>query len=1211
MKISKLLVLSALCLFGIGAQAADLIERTQPTNADVPQTAVAFQAGKTYLLYNTGTQLFYTQGNAWGTRASIGPLEEAIRVHLDEYAPEGETLEEVTYQFFNYSCVRSRTYSWHQSWFDSAAQMYTDLASQANKYWAVVDMGGNTYRLKAAQLNPDIKSDGTQFVGRDETVSQDASNLYADLPNDEIFPLTSFLTEGEGHHIDWQFFDAIVFEVYDAAMALKEQIELAEGEGVDVSAAVAVYNNTSATLDQINAATETLKIARSQNTFGNVVNGQANDVTTLIENPDYDNENNDGWEGTVPAFQSYTDAEHYNKNFDTYQNLGHVPTGVFALGLKAFYRAGSTSESYTAHQTGANLNAKLYATIGSATTEQSIVNIFEGAKTTTIGVGTEVSAGDPALYVPNNMQAAEAYFNAGRYQNTMLIDVTEAGDMTIGLKKTTLISTDWTIWDTWTLTYYGTGDEAFKAYVEDFKAQFNGYEDERVEAASPFYNTVGMNYTTSYLEALKNVSTDATNKAEAEEAVAQVKAAAALLEENIALWAEYLALAKEAAALAGNENIDQDDELVQDVTDWADMDAGDAWDEQELTNDELRELIAKMSADIAEASKRFVQGDRIDMTALLTNPAYTGNANGWTREAASGGNVAWGSNCYEAWNNASFDVYQVVKNAPEGIYEIEVQGFYRYLRGDNAWNAYQAQTESYVKPGGAPVYVYMNTKQTPFQNVFDEPVTESYVNTDQLSVTTEDGETWYFPNCMANSNEAFTAGMYKQSAYGIIRAGQDMRIGVKGVSNQGGDSWVIWDNFKLYNVGKNKTAVLNVLPDEIANAKSMLSENMGKTIYENLVAAINAAEAALTSDDSDVLFDALSNLFDAEENVSASIALFKELNDANESLMDVFGKYEQTASDAAQAAAGALYEEIAAAIAGHQIEDADVADYLIKIKSAKTQLRLPSDYADASDLAPVEVSPVIENYAYDEDNSGWDGTASAYDATAGNVEIFNANFDYYQDIYGLPAGTYQLSVQGFYRAGGYADDYNSYVANPDSLNYAFYYAMVLNEGNSIYSSKSIKRLAAEAMDASLGDGFVEAVDGCGKYVPNTMVAASDAFLTQVDPNDKESPFCYMNEPLTFKVGADGYARVGLKKEENLANNWCIWDNWTLVYFGQNSELVVDGDASQGIENIQLGEPVRTEFFTLDGRKAAGLMKGIVIMKQTMGNGAVIIKKIRK
>jgi len=388
---------------------------------------------------------------------------------------------------------------------------------------------------------------------------------------------------------------------------------------------------------------------------------------------------------------------------------------------------------------------------------------------------------------------------------------------------------------------------------------------------------------------------------------------------------------------------------------------------------------------------------------------------------------------------------------------------------------------------------------------------------------------------------------------------------------------------------------------------------MGKTIYNNLVAAINAAEAALTSDDGEVLFDALSDLFDAEENVSASVALFKQLNDANEALLDDLGQYSQTATQAAQANAGALYETISGAIAGRELEDADVADYMIKIKEAKTMLRLPSDYADASDLAPVEVSNVVVNGSYDADNSGWDGTTAAYNATAGNVEIFNANFDYYQDIYGLPAGTYQLNVQGFYRAGGYTADYSNYQSNPDSLNYAFYYAMVVADADSIYSSKPLKRLAAEARDDNPGDGFVEVAEGAGKFVPNSMVAAGDAFLSQLDPSDSESPFYYTNAPLTFKVGKDGKARIGMKKDENIGDNWCIWDNWTLVYFGENSELVVDGDASdsQGIENVNLGEPVRTEFFTLDGRKAAGLGNGIVIMRQTMGNGAVIIKKIRK
>ena len=116
-----------------------------------------------------------------------------------------------------------------------------------------------------------------------------------------------------------------------------------------------------------------------------------------------------------------------------------------------------------------------------------------------------------------------------------------------------------------------------------------------------------------------------------------------------------------------------------------------------------------------------------------------------------------------------------------------------------------------------------------------------------------------------------------------------------------------------------------------------------------------------------------------------------------------------------------------------------------------------------------------------------------------------------------------------------------------------------------------------------------------------MVAAGDAFMNDL----------YKNEPLTFKVGEDGYLRIGLKKDVNLDTNWTIFDNWQLTYFGTQSELVVDGDAQQGIENVNLSEPVRTEYFTLDGRKATGLRSGIVIMKQTMGNGAVIIRKIRK
>ena len=81
--------------------------------------------------------------------------------------------------------------------------------------------------------------------------------------------------------------------------------------------------------------------------------------------------------------------------------------------------------------------------------------------------------------------------------------------------------------------------------------------------------------------------------------------------------------------------------------------------------------------------------------------------------------------CAEAFSAPEFDLYQVVENAPVGVYEIEVQGFCRNGRGDTAWSNYENQT-FYSQPGKFPVWVYLNANTTPFVNVFSEPVEEGY-----------------------------------------------------------------------------------------------------------------------------------------------------------------------------------------------------------------------------------------------------------------------------------------------------------------------------------------------------------------------------------------------------------------------------------------------------------------------------------------------------
>ena len=98
MKFSKLLVMSALWLVGFNANAADLIERTKPTMADVPEVPVEFQVGETYLLYNVTAEKFFTQGNTWGTRGCVGPKASAVLIKVAQYKVN-DVWDGKTYEF--------------------------------------------------------------------------------------------------------------------------------------------------------------------------------------------------------------------------------------------------------------------------------------------------------------------------------------------------------------------------------------------------------------------------------------------------------------------------------------------------------------------------------------------------------------------------------------------------------------------------------------------------------------------------------------------------------------------------------------------------------------------------------------------------------------------------------------------------------------------------------------------------------------------------------------------------------------------------------------------------------------------------------------------------------------------------------------------------------------------------------------------------------
>lgn len=183
------------------------------------------------------------------------------------------------------------------------------------------------------------------------------------------------------------------------------------------------------------------------------------DVTDqYIVNPRYDGNDRSGWEGTtLGAANPKENAEHYSKNYDTYQTLRGLPPGQYRLSLNAFYRMGSAWEDYNAYYSGdaeSTQYAKLYAR--SSEGEQTVAICCASSGKTTNNIGGSTSRVGWNEYIPNNMEAAYYWFQAGYYKNTLTCNVGSDGILTIGIKKDQTINGDWTCIDNWQLRYYAT-----------------------------------------------------------------------------------------------------------------------------------------------------------------------------------------------------------------------------------------------------------------------------------------------------------------------------------------------------------------------------------------------------------------------------------------------------------------------------------------------------------------------------------------------------------------------------------------------------------------------------------------------------------------------------------------------------------------------------------------------------------------------------------
>jgi hypothetical protein len=1002
----------------------------------------------------------------------------------------------------------------------------------------------------------------------------------------------------EGAGVDWAFvteenYNAWVEawtpmkDQFNAAAGLLTWIKTAEEKSIDVSDEKAIYANEDATVEALNAAVESIQAKIKNQLAGGATVDNPADMTASVNNPGFADGKKTGWNGTDPGFGEGA-AEFYEKNYDFYQTLKGMPNGVYGVSVQAFYRTSWADVSYKDWQNKTAVAAKVYAKSGADSLNTALFNAWEFAVEGDINnftpngawkgsvLGERNVVNDPPLYIPDDMKAASYLFSLdpNNYKQTAYVAV-DNGELTFGLKKNdSNPNGNWTLFDNFTLSYFGTAPEAYQMALEKGMPAKTEYSTAKVSEQ----------YIGAYNEAYTKTASDKATFSAAVKAVADANDSIA---KNTKLWADLQAKRDEAYALSVNTDYkiydhawyigdyleagtDENDEQVlpMGVNDYlkAEAKTGD----YDLSNKQLEDIIATLNSLIEALNNEVKEGLKpgTDVTKFLTNPDFEDGKNGWTVVNNGGGNVAHGGNndnhCFEAWHSTNFDVYQEVSNLPVGLYKLEVNGFVRYLDGDDAISK---ASEAPEDPG---IYLYMNDSKTNLVNMMTCPLPKTFYDAVNGATYLTQNEENCFPNNMIAASAAFAAGNYLQETVCMVAEPNTVtRIGVKGTPEA--KFWPIFDNFKLTYLGNGVDIVKPQLEDMLAEAKKNESVVTTKTAKTALTNEIAAAEALLAGEDGDAMLEAIDKLQKAINDVTDGKAVCEKFAEFIEDYMQFANSIDAT--EALQLG-GTILENLNAC--AYDAEDIEAKK--LELREMRLKIQLPADYAQGSaqgaDLTAFIQTPgfsMLKDGVETNSNEGWLGTAGSFGPSdqMSNLclEFYNKVFDMYQDLAGvgsvvLPHGYYSLQVNAFNR--------------PSDSNPAYLYAVA---GKDTLDVKTIM-LQSEGFDAEGGES-----------APNNVSSAKACF-------DEGR---YLNT-LKFKFEGDTL-RIGVKHPVNAGTDWVIMDNFKLFFYGNDNT---------GVETvINIGKPAKVQYFTLDGRQVSVARKGLFIRKTTMDNGTVVVRKIQK
>ncbi|MBQ2968876.1 MAG: hypothetical protein IJE15_00605 [Bacteroidaceae bacterium] len=442
----------------------------------------------------------------------------------------------------------------------------------------------------------------------------------------------------------------------------------------------------------------------------------------------------------------------------------------------------------------------------------------------------------------------------------------------------------------------------------------------------------------------------------------------------------------------------------------------------DLSIQEAEAAILKLQEDIFTFQMLNADGtERFDVTEkFMTNPTLRKGNQGW--EGSAPGLEHEVMEFYES----DFDIYQTLTNIPNGMYVVEVQGFYRTTWNDSG-AAYQEGTENIT------AQLYANNESAPMLSLYKYPASVMGVTNDQVLND--------YVNMRVSTSEAFgltnpELGIpyYAENALTVIVQDSTLKIGLRNTGHLAG-SWCTFRDFKLYYYGNFPAVVLTLKIEEAQAWLAGDGATLPVTAYAELDYACLDAEAytGVGEYEPEEVLKVLAEfeaVYNSVKNVAALVAQLKDMLLSVEELLQ--REYPGLdALNAAYDAATPLVEDGAEVELAEEQTTEQYYEAAIVTLQAAINAYYESQMETVTRENPADFTHLIPNANFEEkgdwtwtvvstgnvSDQWWVGGCRPTEQDGANRQGVNlwswgiSSIDVHQDLTGLPNGLYKVSAE--------------------------------------------------------------------------------------------------------------------------------------------------------------------------------------------------------